>query len=232
MALLVLSAEPRELYGILKCCRAVRPLDWPVWFARSGELNRRPVSLVANGPGFRLAGQAVRAALERMETDAVISTGYCGALDPALGPGEVFVAEAVAAGSERYAARMPQAMRNFRSGVLASCDRVVASGEEKRALARESGAAAVDMESAAFAQGACRTGLPFYAVRAVLDGAGEGFTLDFNRLRGPDGRFSRARICGAALRHPLEAVPELIRLERRGRLAARALGDFFADCRF
>jgi hypothetical protein len=66
----------------------------------------------------------------------------------------------------------------------------------------------------------------------VLDAAGEGFCLDFNRLRGPDGRFSRARICEAALRRPLQAMPELVRLERRGRSAARALGEFFADCRF
>jgi hypothetical protein len=27
-------------------------------------------------------------------------------------------------------------------------------------------------------------------------------------------------------------LPELIRIERRSRLAARALGDFIADCRF
>jgi adenosylhomocysteine nucleosidase len=231
VALLLVAAEPRELEGVLRGCRGVHSLDWPIWFARGGELNRRPVALVANGPGFELAGRAVEAALERMEADAVISTGFCGALDPGLRAGQVFVAEVVAGEGKEYAVCLPQAMRGFRSGKLASRDRVLVSAAEKRELAA-SGAAAVDMESAAIAERACGAGRPFYAVRVVFDCAAEGFGLDFNRLRGPEGRFSWWKICRAALRRPLSGVPELIRLERRGRLAARALGEFIGDCRF
>ncbi len=232
MALLFVAAEPRELDGILRNCRAVRRLDWPLWFARNGELNRRPAVLVANGPGLKLAGEAAEAALERMETDAVISTGFCGGLDEKLESGQVFVADAVEGGDgTRYAARLPQAMRGYSRGTLACRDRVLVNAEEKRA-ASSTGAAAVDMESEAVAQRACRAGVPFYAVRVVLDAAGETLRLDFNRLRGEDGRFSRYRICRAALGRPLEVLPELIRLERRGRRAARALGEFVGECRF
>ncbi len=231
MALLLVAAEPRELDGVLKSCRGVRTLDWPVWFARGGELNRRPAALVANGPGYRLAARAVEAALERMETDAVISTGFCGALDPGLRAGQVFVAEVVADDDRQYPTQLPQAMRGFRSGKLVSRDRVVVSAAEKRELAA-TGAAAVDMESVAIAERACAAGRPFYAVRVVLDCAGESFTLDFNRLRDSEGRFSRWKICRAALRRPLAGVAELVRLERRGQAAARALGEFIGDCRF
>ena len=112
-----------------------------------------------------------------------------------------------------------------------SMDRVVTTVAEKRRL-YAAGAAAVDMEAAAVALRALQEGLPFYCVRAVLDLASDGFMLDFNGLRSPDGRFSRMRILRAALARPWAAVPELMRLERRGRMAARALGDFLADCRF
>lgn len=229
--LVVVAAEPWELRGILRHCGGVHKLDWPLWFARGGELNGQPAVLLANGPGFRLAAEAVQAALERVRPDAAVSTGFCGALEPALAPGEVFVATEVVSGGERYQARLPRTGCSFRSGRLASLDRVVASVVEKRGL-HEEGLEAVDMESAAVARVACRAGLPFYAVRAVLDGAEEGFELDFNRMRGADGRFSRTRILAAVLRRPLRRAPELCRLARRGRMAARALGEFFGDCQF
>ncbi len=231
MALLFVAAEPRELAGIARRCGAVHPIDWPVWYARSGELNRKPVRLVANGPGLRLAAAAVRAALERVEADAVISTGFCGSLDPELKRGTVFAANLILNGSGRYAARVPMARSSFRSGVLATVDQVLVGAEQKQDLAR-TGAEAVDMESAAVAEGACRAGIPFYAVRVILDEADEGFELDFNRLRGADGRFSRWKICRAALARPATRIPELLRIERRGRAAARALGEFIGDCRF
>jgi nucleoside phosphorylase len=110
-------------------------------------------------------------------------------------------------------------------------DRVVVTAEEKARL-RATGAAAVDMEAAALAERAARCGATFYAVRVVLDRAGESFQIDYNRVQDKTGRFSRLRIARAALSDPFRAMPEVLRLERRGRAAARVLGDFLADCRF
>jgi nucleoside phosphorylase len=102
---------------------------------------------------------------------------------------------------------------------------------EKRRL-HQGGAAAVDMEAGTVALQAQQAGLPFYCIRAVLDRADEEFSLDFNALRSADGRFSRLRILRAALARPLARLPELMRIERRGRKASRALGDFVAQCVF
>jgi adenosylhomocysteine nucleosidase len=228
---LVVAAERRELRGILRRSSRVRRLGWPVRFARSGELNGQRLLLVAHGPGPRLASEALDAALRQQRPDALLSTGFCGALDASLGVGEVFVATRVEDGTQGYEAARPATGRPFRSGALMSMDRFVATVAEKRRLSA-GGAAALDMEAAAVAGRARREGLPFYCVRVVLDRASDGFKLDFNGLRSPDGRFSRARILRAALARPWAAVPELMRLERRGRMAARALGDFLADCRF
>lgn len=228
---LVVAAERRELRGILQRSSRVQPLAWPVRFARSAELNGHRLLAVAHGPGPKLASEALDAAFRQQRPDALLSTGFCGALDPGLGAGEILVATSVQDGPRAFEAAQPATGRPFRSGTLLSMDRFVATVDEKRRL-NAGGAAAVDMEAAAVAGRACREGLPFYCVRVVLDRASDGFILDFNGLRSPDGRFSRSRILWAALARPLTAAPELIRLERRGRMAARALGDFLADCRF
>jgi hypothetical protein len=88
------------------------------------------------------------------------------------------------------------------------------------------------MEAAAVASEARAAGIPFFCVRVVLDLAGEDLRLDLEAARDRQGRFSRSRILRAALARPRLLIPELIRLERRSRLAARALGDFVAECRF
>lgn len=230
--LLVIAAEPGELRGILAHCSGVQRLDWPVWFARTGELNGKRLFLVANGPGPDLAAKAADVALARMSPDAVISTGCCGALEPGLAAGDIFVAHSVRSGESCYPASLQHIGTTVhRTGDLVSVSKVAGTVEEKARLA-STGAAAVEMEAAAVARAAVRAGVPFYCIRAVLDCAGEGFELDFSALRSADGRFSRTRILGAALARPVTRVPELIRLARGTRLAARALGDFFADCRF
>jgi adenosylhomocysteine nucleosidase len=230
--LLLVASEPGELRGILARSKAVRRLRWPVWFARIGELNGNRLILVANGPGAELATAGIRAALERSRPEAVISTGFCGALDPAIAAGEVFVAGTVEADGSHYAAAMPQTDgRFFRTGTLLSLNRVIATAAEKAEL-RKRGAAAVDMEAGAVALEACRNQLPFYCIRAVLDRATEGFVLNFNFLRGADGRFSRKLILKAAIKRPAACLPELIRLGWRGRRASRDLGEFLGNCEF
>ncbi|HVX65957.1 MAG TPA: hypothetical protein VHA11_05105, partial [Bryobacteraceae bacterium] len=74
--LLLVASEPGELRGILRRCRQVKRLSWPVWFARSAELNGEAVLLVANGPGPELAAAAVRTAATHSRPEAVVSTGY------------------------------------------------------------------------------------------------------------------------------------------------------------
>lgn len=224
---LFVAAEPGELRGLLSRCAGVSRLSLPVQFARTGTLNGMRVTAVANGPGAGFAAAAVRAAQSEA---AIVSTGYCGALAPSFRPGDVFVASDV----NGIPCERPGTSRPYRTGSLASLDHVVTTVAEKLQLYSGDGCGpvAVDMESCVLAAAALERGVPFYSIRAVLDPAEEGFTLDFNRLRDREGRFSRPRIVAAALARPLAGIPELIRLHGRGRLCSRNLGDFLADCRF
>jgi adenosylhomocysteine nucleosidase len=222
--LVFVAAERRELEGLLRHLEGVARPDWPLDFARTGRLNGREVAMVANGPGPRLAGDAVDA-VGKME--ALISIGFCGGLVGSLQACDIFVATEVAGVGPALA---PTSSRPFKTGKLLSIDRVVSTAAEKAALAKT--ADAVEMEAAAVASRAREWNVPFYAVRVVTDASYESFPLDFNQTRRPDGRFSRARILRAAMRRPLAVFPELIKLNRTTKRAARALGDFLADSRF
>ena len=180
----------------------------------------------ANGPGPKLAEAAVQAVRER--PDLVVSTGLCGALDPDLKLGDIFVATAV----NGHPAELPRSGRPYRSGRLVSLDRVVQTAAEKQRLRKDSGAAAVEMEAEAVGAYARRLGVPFYCIRAVSDVADESFRVDLNAARNNSGRFSVPRILIQAAWRPLTAWPELLRLRRNADVAARALGEFFADCDF
>lgn len=191
-------------------------------------MNGVEIVMVANGPGPKLAGFAVDVVREHQRMDGLVSIGFCGGLKPALHAGDIFVATEVAGVGPALA---PASQKPFKTGKLLSIDRVVSTAAEKVELGR-GGADAVEMEAAAVAMRAQERKIPFYAVRVVTDTCDETFPLEFNRMRGPDGRFSRIRIVGAAMRRPLAVFPELIKLNRRTKRAARALGDFLADSRF
>lgn len=225
--LVFVAAEPREFDGLLRYLRDLAKLDWPIDFARRGMLNGREVALLANGPGPQLAGVAVDMALEKLKVEALISTGFCGGLNRALDPCDIFVATEIIDVAPALALSNA---RPFKSGKLLSLDRVVCTAGEKADLCARAGA--VEMEAAVVAQRARRHDVPFYAVRVVTDTCGESFPLDFNTVRTASGRFSRAKILAAAARKPVTLLPELMKLNSRTKRASQALGDFLADARF
>jgi adenosylhomocysteine nucleosidase len=203
---LLVAAESREFAGLVKRMGACRKLDWPVEFAVESQFKGARWLMIANGPGREAVEQALEQAsrLENMtEVSGMVSTGFCGALDPALRIGDIV------------------------EDGLVCADRVAVTAAEKASLRQKTGAAAVDMESAAVAQKAEQWHVPFRSVRAVSDIASEDMPLDFNLYRDARGRFLRTRIALAAFQKPFTAIPALMRLDRNCRIAAESLGEFF-----
>ena len=81
---LVVAAERREFDGILKRFGPPLKLDWPAEFACEVERNGDRWLLIANDPGPRLVEQALE---KKMDVNGIVSTGFCGSLDPSLGAG-------------------------------------------------------------------------------------------------------------------------------------------------
>ena len=233
MRLLVVASEPMEFPGILSRAREARrpggklPVDW----ARSARMADHELLLVANGAGCERACMAVDGALASFPPDALVSTGFCGALAPEIGLAELVVATEVVGEDGRYPASPVSSRLPHHCGVVRTVGHIVRTAEEKRGL-RETGASAVEMEAAAVARRAQARGLPFYCIKAVTDLANETLANDLNAALRSDGHFETINILGSTLRQPLIRVPELLRLRSRSIRAAHTLGDFFADCRF
>jgi adenosylhomocysteine nucleosidase len=225
----MVAADKREVMGIVNRIGGFEPLSLHVDFAVRGRWRGGELTIVANGAGPARAAQAVDAAFAGGVPTSIVSTGFCGALDPALANGDIFAATSVLAGSRSYPARLPSRGPAHATGVVLSQDRVAATANEKARLA-QSGAGAVEMEAAAVAERAASRDIPFYCIRVVSDEAAESLPFDLNLYRGRDGRFQNARLLGDALGSPFHGLPGLVRLWRNARLASSKLGEFFVNC--
>jgi adenosylhomocysteine nucleosidase len=229
MKLLIIAADAMEFPGILAHAREVRQSGLAVDWSRRAKLGEYDVLLAANGAGAKRASAAVGAALTAFDADVVVSTGFCGALDPDLKIADIVVGSEVIAGERKFVALKPVNGRPHRVDVVCSIDHVAQTAREKSAL-RGQGGAAVEMEAGGVAEQAAGRG--FYCIRAVTDLAGEDMANDFNQALRPDGHFDTMSILSRTLRDPLVRLPELIRLRNRCVRAATVLGEFIADCRF
>lgn len=239
MAILYVASEAIELEPLAQNLTGLRKLNWPIDYAYEGIWEGRRMMLAANGAGPRLATQATEIAvravtaadLSASRLEMVVSTGFCGALDPALRECQILAATEVADSQteERFACASVTGPGTLTSGLIVTQDRVAQDTAEKQHLAL-TGASAVDMEAAAVAARAKRAGLPFACIKVVSDRADESFGFDLNRMRSPKGRIRRGKIVIYALTHP-QVIPELFRLKRRTEDAARVLGEFLVNCR-
>ena len=226
--LLLIAALPLELAGfsgaVPEPSRDVR------WLAAS-EIGGRRVLLAANGVGRDAAASGVRTLLAGYRVDAVVSTGFAGALSAELGVGDAFLAETVMDGPRRFRGGQPVRVPNsVRRGALVTVDRVVQSAQAKTELSA-GGAIAVDMESAAVAAVAAEAGVPFYCLRAISDPANSDLPLDFNRAVRRDGSFSAWSLAVQAALRPT-AWKELLRLRRHVNLATASLARCLVQCDF
>jgi adenosylhomocysteine nucleosidase len=204
----------------------------------TGRQAGRVYWLVPTGIGPGAADLTATAVLNRHRAALAVSAGFSGALLPAAAVGDVIVATSVVSGRfdgtwvqtggpmacddiVRDAAQTAavEIGSSVRSGPVVSLSTVVCRAVDKQRLSRQTGAIAVDMESAAIAEVARTHGVPFAVVRTVSDVADEDLPLDFNVFLKPWGW---ARGIGAVILTP-SSLAGLNRLRRQSRLAAERL---------
>jgi len=217
-AVLVLVALERELRI------AARALGTP---HRRGYLRGRlaGTTVVARASGI---GESARDFLGEDHPRLVLSCGFAGGLDGSLKPGNIVLATGVHDGGgkrfdvpERLRRVAVNALGDLRcvQGAIISTQSVAANVDEKRTLAA-SGAIAVDMESYSIARAATEAGIPWLALRAILDPVDSSLP-EFTRSANPDS-------IRAALRHALSgprAVVGLVQLARNSRRAGAMLEE-------
>jgi adenosylhomocysteine nucleosidase len=163
---------------------------------------------------------------------ALASWGMAGGLDPTLDAGAILLPTAVLGPDGQsfntapaWRDRLSCAVAAFapvRSGKLVTRSRAIGSVADKAELFRATGAAAVDMESAAVGEVAERHQLPFIAVRVIVDSAADVLPRAVTAAADGEGHLQIWRLIGALALAPNELAP-LIRLARRYRAANRSL---------
>lgn len=140
--------------------------------AADGRLGGEEIRVVHLGVGPEAAAEKAARLLAETRPRLLVCAGFAGGLDPRLVTGDLVIAENFSS-PELIANCRPQTAetRGCFVGKLVSRDAPVESIVDKAALARETGALAVDMETAAVAE-ACRVaGVPLLAVRVISDPA-------------------------------------------------------------
>lgn len=209
------------------------------FLSSSPDLARRPLlEVVWVGPGKSGMG-ALSGLLSSGKYSRVLFVGLAGALVPDLFPGAIVVVEEVLSSSgERFLPSRDFFLNFFRPmfgewgkgsvrfGRIFSAEALVGTPREKKRLAGETGAIAVDMESSGWLDVAARAGIPATVVRAISDGVEDSLPPEILSFVTPEGGVSLGGILRALLVRPA-LLYELLLLGasiRQGRRALSRLG--------
>jgi adenosylhomocysteine nucleosidase len=223
----IVTAMATEVWPLLRNWRK-NPHPWqnrprvghPVEFFESED-----AVLLCGGIGYEAGKRAAEAVIEYAKPDVLIATGLAGGLKPEWTLGRTMVAAEVV--DEATGRRFQTA---YGEGTVVS-SREIARVGKKRELAARFAADVVDMEGAAVAEVAEAHGLPFLAVKAVMD------DMDFELPPLQDfvdaaGHFQHARFGLWAVWHPrwwLATAQLKIRTDRAAAALAMKLREVIAE---
>jgi len=202
---------------------AGKPVGIIVGLAAEARIARPLGTRIGTGGGTA-QGAAQAADALAPHVSALISFGLAGGLDPALPPGALLIPALILAEGESWPAdpALMALLGGPTGGPLFGDGAILSTAAAKAALFARTGAAAVDLESAAVARTAARHGLPFAALRAVCDPAGRDLPPAALIALDPQGRIGALRIAASLLAHPGQ-IPALLALARDAAQARRAL---------
>ena len=203
---------------------------------RTAAAERGGVAILVTGIGRRnaekslrdfLAGGSIPPGWRVARPDLVFTCGFAGGLNPDLKIGDViFESPATDIGSREILT-----VAGAKPAKLFCADRVAVTVAEKKRLRDETGADAVEMESAAIHAVCGEFGIPCATIRVISDPAGEDLPLDFNALARPDRSLDYSKLLRTVARSPGK-MAALMALRKSARLAADRLGAVLAKTIF
>lgn len=182
--------------------------------------DRHPeVAILHTGVGEKICRARLDPFLDSRQFDLLISSGFAGGADPSLGMGDLFLAENF---SDPQLLARAQALLVSRVGRLVTTQRVIES--ERAQLAREIGAAAVDMETESIARACAARKIQMLSLRVISDTAAAPFPLppavlfDLERQK-----TNPLKLATHLFQHPFRVV-RLIQFARRIATVRETLG--------
>jgi nucleoside phosphorylase len=113
--------------------------------------------------------------LRRQRFEYLLSAGFAGALDKELHTGDLVIAENFSSATLLRSPHLDLADEGIFLGKLLTASGVISSSEEREQLGKETGAAAVDMETEFIADACAEHELPILSLRAISDTPAEPF---------------------------------------------------------
>ena len=204
-------ALPAESSGLRRQLRDVRrENDLLV-----GKLENCDVAILHTGVGATKCSQRMEQLLHKARPRLVISSGFAGAVSDNLRVGDLVLAENFSDPVLLRQAKEILSNRNATAAKLFTSASIVDSIEERNKITRESGAAAVDMETGSISEICKVHGVPLLSLRAISDTpnhplpAPPDVLFDLERQRTNYGR-----LFGYLLTHPA-SVSRLIAFGRK-----------------
>jgi adenosylhomocysteine nucleosidase len=230
----IVAALPEEMAALRSRATDIRRIAGTAFEIVSGRVAGRPVVLAVTGDGAQKAREGVAAVLGSASVDRLIAIGVAGGLSRDLDAGALVVSDRVSSegeGSLHADASLIDLAERYagaRRALVVTAGRIIDTVTEKARLLRSVGAgpisAVVDLESAAFAGAAARSGIPWLVLRAVSDTAQEELPALLNRCRDDGGAVRRGKVALALLREPA-ALPFLLSLRQRVQRCAATLAQ-------
>ena len=153
--------------------------------------------------------------------ELVLTCGFAGGLNPDLKLGDIIFE------TSDETLRFKLLASGAKPAKFFCADRIATTAAEKNKLRAETGAEAVEMESAAI-HAVCRErGIPCATVRVISDTASEDLPLDFNALSKPDRNLDYGKLFLAIAKSPGK-IGALMQLQKKTKFAAGQLADVLA----
>jgi adenosylhomocysteine nucleosidase len=196
------------------------------------------ISILLTGIGRQNAEKSAREFLTTHSPKLVLACGFAGGLNPDLKLGDV-VFEIFPRSSRRESAQIESGEKSEPTDVgcyekliaagakpakIFCAERIATTIAEKKALRDESGADAVEMESAAIHAVCAERGIPCATIRVISDTANEDLPLDFNALSKPDKSLDYGKLAWAITKSPGK-ISALMELQKKTKFAAERLAE-------
>lgn len=221
-----IQEESRPLLRRFPSSRVSTVADSPAW---QFEAFGNKVTLIQSGIGVKKAARAASTAAA-LNPQAIISTGFCGALSAEAATGETFLAEKLYSYSCGSITNMvtpdPELAARIGAGerkaTFITTDEIIEKAHLASLLPGPADINLLDMESISIALVCRNQGIKFAAVRCVSDPADDDPCRLFRQICDKEFNISMAKLLLAVIKKPA-TLPELIHLSKNARIAGRSL---------
>jgi nucleoside phosphorylase len=187
-----------------------------------GTIGHRSIEVIHTGVGEKVCKQRIGRFLENQQLDFLISSGFAGSLNHELQVNDLLVAKNFSTVDLKHPSLSNVSI--YAANML-TVPALIDAGEERKSIAHESGASAVDMETEFIARACAGNDIPLLALRVITDTPTQPFPapphvlFDIQQQRTPI-----VVLAGFFLAHP-RRMPGLVQFAKRIARARKTLSN-------